>query len=70
MRRFVWEYLKRNDCQELFRPAEAAKFFHVHPSSVRRWCEEGLMQYTETQGGHRRISRAHLIAWGVSMNVL
>lgn len=68
--RFVWEYLKRNDCPEQFRPAQAAQFFHVHPSSIRRWCEEGLLEYTETTGGHRRITRQTLLRWGATMNAL
>lgn len=37
-------------------PKEAATLLAVSVSSIRRYCEEGLLQCRVTAGGHRRIS--------------
>jgi excisionase family DNA binding protein len=34
---------------------EAASLFAVHPSTVKRWCNEGNLPSRLTPGGHRRI---------------
>jgi excisionase family DNA binding protein len=42
--------------------SEVAKLFHVHYSSVTRWCHDGLLPFETTPGGHFRIpSDASLI---------
>jgi excisionase family DNA binding protein len=35
--------------------SEAASLLAVHPSTVKRWCNEGELPSDLTQGGHRRI---------------
>lgn len=34
---------------------EAAQYLHVSPSTVIRWCNDGLIEYHRTIGGDRRI---------------
>ncbi|MEQ9401176.1 MAG: helix-turn-helix domain-containing protein [Longimicrobiales bacterium] len=34
---------------------QAADLLDVHPSTVKRWCNDGDLGYSTTQGGHRRI---------------
>ena len=34
---------------------QAAQLIHVHESSIKRWCKDGLMVHHVTGGGHRRI---------------
>lgn len=34
---------------------EAASLLDVHPSTVKRWCNDGELPFEQTPGGHRRI---------------
>lgn len=34
---------------------QAADLLQVHPSTVKRWCNDGELAYETTSGGHRRI---------------
>src|SRR5687768_15828177 len=36
---------------------EAAKVLGVHPSTLRRWSDEGHVPSVRTEGGHRRFDR-------------
>jgi excisionase family DNA binding protein len=36
--------------------SKAAKLFNVHPTTLRRWADQGEIQYMLTPGGHRRFS--------------
>jgi excisionase family DNA binding protein len=38
--------------------AEAAQQLGVHPSTLRRWSDEGRIVSVRTEGGHRRFERA------------
>ena len=40
---------------------QAARLIHVHESSVKRWCREGLLPFDVTDGGHRRIALKDLL---------
>lgn len=40
---------------------QAAQLIHVHESSVKRWCREGLLRFDVTEGGHRRIELKNLL---------
>lgn len=40
---------------------EAAKVLGVHPSTLRRWSDEGNIASVRTEGGHRRFDRDTLI---------
>lgn len=35
--------------------SEAARLLDIHPSTVKRWCNDGELDYDTTGGGHRRI---------------
>jgi excisionase family DNA binding protein len=37
--------------------AEAAQLLGVHPSTLRRWSDEGRVPSVRTEGGHRRFER-------------
>lgn len=39
---------------------EAAKVLGVHPSTLRRWSDEGSITSVRTEGGHRRYDREAL----------
>jgi predicted site-specific integrase-resolvase len=48
---------------------ETAQYFRVHASSVRRWCQEGLLEHRTTPGGHLLILRqAVLMKLGATPN--
>ena len=40
----------------LFSPKQVAEALQVSESSVKRWCDQGLIPMVRTAGGHRRIS--------------
>ncbi len=42
--------------------SEAADLLGVHPSTIKRWCNEGELGFTTTTGGHRRISLDDAVA--------
>lgn len=33
----------------------AAQIFSVCPKTIRRWCDDGRLDYFRTPGGHRRV---------------
>lgn len=43
--------------------SEAAQFLGVHPSTVRRWTDEGDLRCMRTPGGHRRFLQDDLHAF-------
>lgn len=45
-------------------PREAARFLGVHPNTLRRWSDAGLLEaYRVGIAGHRRFKRADLLAY-------
>ncbi len=42
---------------------EASELLGVHPSTLRRWSDEGKIPFTRTPGGHRRFHRQALEAY-------
>lgn len=42
---------------------QAATLFDVHPSTVKRWCNDGDLSYGTTSGGHRRIRLQDAVAF-------
>jgi excisionase family DNA binding protein len=42
--------------------SEAAKVLGIHPTTLRRWADNGDIPVTLTPGGHRRFLRAKLLA--------
>jgi excisionase family DNA binding protein len=45
---------------------EAADVLGVHPSTVRKWADEGKLPVRRTAGGHRRFLRAELEIWSAA----
>ena len=43
-----------------FSPRQVARSLGVSEASVKRWCDKGLLSFTRTAGGHRRL-RLHAI---------
>ena len=39
----------------LLTTTQVADFLSVHPSTVKRWCNEGDLAFDTTEGGHRRL---------------
>jgi len=46
-----------------FKTAQVADMLNVHQSTVNRWINTGELRAFTTPGGHRRITRADLIAF-------
>ncbi|MEU8277405.1 BldC family transcriptional regulator [Microbispora bryophytorum] len=44
-------------------PAEVAAVFRVDPKTVSRWAAAGRIDSIRTPGGHRRFSRAVVMAY-------
>lgn len=47
--------------KELVTPKQAAQALRVSESSVKRWCDKGVIPTQHTAGGHRRIPVAGLL---------
>lgn len=46
---------------ELHSPKHVAQALGVSESSLKRWCDQGLIQTTRTAGGHRKVQTADAI---------
>ncbi|MDP2776577.1 MAG: helix-turn-helix domain-containing protein [Anaerolineales bacterium] len=46
--------------------SDAAAVLGVHPSTVRRWSDKGVLPVHKTQGGHRRYKRSEISLWAES----
>ncbi|MGI9429741.1 MAG: MerR family transcriptional regulator [Bythopirellula sp.] len=46
---------------DLFTPRQVARAIHVSESSVKRWCDKGMIATQYTAGGHRRILLGDLL---------
>ena len=51
------------DAGKLISPKQAAKMLGVSESSMKRWCDKGLLEIHRTAGGHRRIPVSSLLAF-------
>ena len=47
----------------LISPKQVAKAIGVSESTVKRWCDRGLIPMTKTVGGHRRLRTADVVAF-------
>lgn len=43
--------------------SETAELLSVHPSTVKRWCNDGQLAFATTEGGHRRIRLDDAVAF-------
>lgn len=55
--------------QKLVGITEAAQILGVHPNTLRKWADEGLVPYIKLPSGHRRFSVAEMIEVRESMHV-
>ena len=44
-------------------PKQVAKAIGVSESSLKRWCDQGLIPMSRTEGGHRRLNPADVVAF-------
>lgn len=51
-----------------FSPKQVAQALQVSESSVKRWCDRGVIRTDRTHGGHRRIPLEHLMEFLESTN--
>ena len=51
-----------------FSPKQVAQALQVSESSVKRWCDRGVIRTDRTYGGHRRIPLEHLMEFLESTN--
>lgn len=49
--------------KDLITPKQVARAIHVSESSVKRWCDRGMIPTQYTGGGHRRIPLHGLLAF-------
>ena len=49
--------------RDLVTPKQIARAINVSESSVKRWCDKGLIPTEYTAGGHRRVTRPALAAF-------
>jgi len=47
----------------VYRTTQVAELLGVSPDTVRRWCDEGRMKWSENGGRHRTIDGADLAAY-------
>lgn len=49
--------------KETFSPKQVARALDVSESSLKRWCDRGLIGTVKTAGGHRRIALTSIVAF-------
>ncbi|TWT76128.1 Helix-turn-helix domain protein [Posidoniimonas polymericola] len=49
------------DLQQLLSPKQIARALDVSESSIKRWCDGGLIRAEHTAGGHRRVPMSELL---------
>jgi excisionase family DNA binding protein len=48
--------MKTNNAALLLTTSRVAELLGVHATTVKRWCDEGILPAEKTEGGHRRIA--------------
>src|SRR3954447_12689093 len=54
------EFCSSSSMSASYRPAQVAELAGVSVDTVRRWCDEGRLATTRTEGGHRLVDGADL----------
>lgn len=49
--------------------SETAELLQVHPSTVKRWCNDGELISEKTAGGHRRLNLGDVMAFARSRDI-
>jgi excisionase family DNA binding protein len=62
----IQERLLSNRKDEWLSLSEAADLLGVHPSTLRRWADEGKLPVQRTAGGHRRFLRVEMELWSAA----
>lgn len=60
-RQFGQNVRRDDSAGPVFSPRMVAKAIGVSESSLKRWCDAGLIAATKTAGGHRRVNRGSVI---------
>lgn len=61
--------VKKNEIADpLYSPKRAAAAIGVSESSLKRWCDAGVVKAVKTAGGHRRITRSEVVAFAKKKN--
>jgi excisionase family DNA binding protein len=50
-----------NPLKQLVTPKQVAQAINVSESSLKRWCDRGLLKTVRTAGGHRRVAVADVV---------
>lgn len=50
--------------------SEAAELLRVHPSTVKRWCNDGELASEKTSGGHRRLHLGDVMAFARARDIV
>ena len=58
--------MKKTQANEWLRLSQVARILGVHPSTARKWSDEGSLPVHRTSGGHRRYLRSEIELWSVS----
>jgi len=53
---------QKNVAEPLYSPKKVAAAIGVSESSLKRWCDSGVVKAVKTSGGHRKITRAEVVA--------
>lgn len=49
--------------KNIFSPKQVARALDVSESSLKRWCDRGLISMVRTAGGHRRIALSDIVSF-------
>ena len=49
--------------------SQVAELLAVHPSTVKRWCNDGDLSFSRTDGGHRRIHLSEVLTLARSRDI-
>jgi excisionase family DNA binding protein len=61
--------MDRFDTHSVLTSSETAALLQVHPSTVKRWCSEGLLDSERTEGGHRRVHLDDAVAFSKAQGI-
>ena len=59
---------KKDAVDPLYSPKKVAAAIGVSESSLKRWCDAGVVKAVKTPGGHRKITRAEVISFVKTKN--
>ena len=54
---------KKNVAEPLYSPKKVAAAIGVSESSLKRWCDAGVVEAVKTAGGHRKIMRSEVVSF-------